>query len=73
MYHFATDNYSILKAKVNPGQRAAESNHDAWVVLNRDTGSLKLDTAHAWLSRLLYHVDYCLCLLLAVWVKFVAI
>ena len=41
VYHFAVDNYSILKAKVNPSQRAADNNHDAWVILNRDTGSVK--------------------------------
>ena len=41
VYHFAIDKCSILKAKVNPSQRAADSNHESWVILNRDAGSVK--------------------------------
>ena len=66
VYHFAIDNYSILQAKVNPGQRAAESNHDAWVILNRDTGSLKTGHCTCMAGQV---VISCRLLLLAVWVK----
>jgi len=36
--------FGILKAKVNPSQRAAENNQEAWVILSMMDGSVK--TAH---------------------------
>ncbi len=46
MYIFepSNSNFSILKAKINPSQKAPDQNHEAWVIVAKDSGEIK--TAH---------------------------
>ena len=41
VYHFAADEWSILKARVNPSQCSADHNHEAWVIINTQNGAVR--------------------------------
>ncbi len=40
----SNSNFSILKAKINPSQKAPDQNHEAWVIVAKASGEIK--TAH---------------------------
>lgn len=46
VYYYAipTSKLLILKARVNPSQKAADQNHEAWVIISKENGMIK--TAH---------------------------
>lgn len=41
VYHFSAGNFSIFKAKINPSQRSADNNHDAWAIVCKENGSVR--------------------------------
>ena len=55
VYYCATSSnrLAILKACVNPSQKTADQNHEAGVVLCKETGCERLLTVGAWLGELL--------------------
>ena len=44
VYHYESGRVFILKAKVTPSQNSADKPHESWVVVCKETGSIR--TAH---------------------------
>ena len=40
-YGLPTSKLALLKAQVNPSQKSADQNHEAWVVILKETGEVK--------------------------------
>ncbi len=56
VYHYgvSSSKFSILKAKVNPSQKAADQNHEAWVVISKESGMVN------WSLQMYGRVSYCI-------------
>ena len=44
--------FCILKALVNPSQRAMQKPNEAWVIINRTNGTVETAHCNAWLGKL---------------------
>ena len=59
VYHFAAnDEYSVLKAKVNPSQHSADRSHEAWVIINIQSGAVRTGHCTCKAGYLLDAVSY---------------